>query len=802
MAIKSDMSKAFDRVEWNYVKALLEALGFHSIWVQWIMSAITTVSFTVLINDKAYGNIIPTRGLRQGDPLSPFLFVLCTEGLTHLMNRAENQGLISGIRFSPDGPAIHHLLFADDSLFMCKAVKQEVATIKNIFKVYDEATGQRVNYDKSSITFGINVEEECKGWIQNELGIIKEGGAGSYLGLPECFSGSKVQLLDYIKDRLKDRLSGWFARSLSLGGKEILLKAVALAMPVYAMSCFKLTKTTCKNLTSAMADFWWNALEHKRKTHWVSWEKMCLSKDQGGLGFRDIESFNQALLAKQAWRLLHNPSSLFAKFFKSRYFEQDDFLEADIGVRPSYAWRSIIHGRDLLMKGLRKEVGNGNSLSVWMDPWIYDDGPRLPLLRHFSVNLSLKVADLIDVESRKWNRELLDDLFNQRDVEIILRRNPVVKKEDFWVWMHTKSGDFSVRTGYWLAFQVNKPDLIRESNVQPSTNGLKEQVWSILTAPKIKMFLWRGLCAALPVADQVVHRGMSSDTRCQVCGDEGESINHVLFTCSVARQVWALSGIPTPAQGFQKSSIYANFQSLCELKNNNLIPSEVRQMWPWILWRLWKNRNKLCFEGVTYCPSKSVEKAREDTHEWFLAQSQIHSEESEETRCAKAFSSKWEPPMTDWVKCNIGTSWSCKTKTAGGAWVLRNAAGVVLLHSRRAFSAVQSKNEAQLLCSMWAIEAMHNHHFSSVLFAFEPGDLSSAFIRPKAWPSFSYQISELHHFLEKVGTWNVVEEKSAANKGASLIAKSVVKENRFQSYVAVGHPLWLSLLFVGERVSL
>jgi hypothetical protein len=203
---------------------------------------------------------------------------------------------IHGVSFGPQGPTITHLLFADDSVvFLEESEDNLILSLKNILQDYKLCSGQRINKQKSSIFFGKGCNANLKRGLKATIGISCEALLEKYLGLPTAVGCSKEGVFKNLPERSWGKVKG---QGLSMDGKGTLIKSVLQVVPTYPMGCFQLSKKTCSKLTSIATGFWWGSADGKRKVPWISWDRMCVAKRNGAMGFRNYSVFNQALLTK------------------------------------------------------------------------------------------------------------------------------------------------------------------------------------------------------------------------------------------------------------------------------------------------------------------------------------------------------------------------------------------------------------------------------------------------------------------------------------------------------------------------
>jgi hypothetical protein len=222
------------------------------------MQSIKTVKYRIKVNGEYTEEIVPQRGLRQGDPLSSYLFLICAEGFSSLLHNAEINDSIQGIKVCVATPSITHLLFADDSLILMKADVSNVACLQEILKVYEACSGQKINMEKSSILFSPSTKLIDREQIKQKLQLASETHNERYLGLPVHISHSKLKAFEYIKKKIWTRIQGWKEKLLFMVGKEILVKSIAQAITTYAMSCFDLTKNLYDQVRAMICRYWWS----------------------------------------------------------------------------------------------------------------------------------------------------------------------------------------------------------------------------------------------------------------------------------------------------------------------------------------------------------------------------------------------------------------------------------------------------------------------------------------------------------------------------------------------------------------
>ncbi|OMO52105.1 reverse transcriptase [Corchorus capsularis] len=221
MALKLDLSKAYDRVNWSFLKLLLDKMGFCEFWTTRVMECITSTQFSIVLNGERGDSFTPERGLRQGDPLSPYLFILITEVLSQLITKVIASGDWQGFRINRRCPLLSHLLFADDCLLFSVADERNCDTILNVLTKFRNATGQVINFTKSAVFFSSNTSSECRRLIRDQLGVQDLQMDNKYLGLPTMWGRGKKAALSFIADRIKSKIQGWKSKLLSMAGREV-----------------------------------------------------------------------------------------------------------------------------------------------------------------------------------------------------------------------------------------------------------------------------------------------------------------------------------------------------------------------------------------------------------------------------------------------------------------------------------------------------------------------------------------------------------------------------------------------------
>ncbi|WJZ95322.1 hypothetical protein VitviT2T_014100 [Vitis vinifera] len=469
----------------------MQRMGFGEKWIGWIRWCISTASFSVLVNGSPTGFFRSSKGLRQGDPLSPYLFVLGMEALSSLINRAVRGSFLSGCRIGGRegvGIQVTHLLFADDTLVFCDDSQEQLTFLSWLLMWFEATSRLRINLNKSEILPVGRVENDEL--LAAKLGCKVGSLPSTYLGLPLGAWHKSVKVWDGVEERMRKKLALWKRQFISKGGRITLIRSTLASMPTYLMSLLRMPRVVKLRLEKIQRDFLWGGGALEKRPHLVKWAVVCTHKKMGGLGIRNLSILNRALLCKWSWRYAVERDSYWKLIISSKYGVERGGWNT-CGAKEGHGvglWKEISKESLLLLNNVSFSVGDGKRVRFWKDIWCGNTPlcEAFPSLFDLAGSKDAWVTDYWDPmgEVGGWTPLFLRP-FNNWEVEEVERLLSSIQGkrldadgEDRMLWRGTKNEIFIVKSLY--------KSLDHSCGVSFPGNI----IWSPYVPSKVSFFAW------------------------------------------------------------------------------------------------------------------------------------------------------------------------------------------------------------------------------------------------------------------------------------------------------------------------
>eukprot|EP00253_Pinus_taeda_P023228 PITA_23228 len=610
MMIKLDLSKAYDRLSWTYLGKVLESFGFCRRWIDWIHSLISSPSFSILVNGIPSKTFSASRGLRRGDPLSPFLFILAAEGLGRFIKKEREANKIKGLKLWGNNLCLTHQQFVDDIMLIGEPTVKEVKHLRKILDLFAEASGLEINRDKSCV-FIFNAVDQVKAHLIRLLGFRRGEFPTKYLGNILDFTSKKMKNWQGITDKLSNKVANWAFRTLNIAGRIVLAIFVLQAIPVYPLSIMAAPIGICARIREIIRNFIWRGADQKKKWALASWCQLTERKEKGGLGLRDPKTLNKVLGAKLWWRWLRGGNDLWKIIWKEKYNMPEsavEILKRKDTPRGSSVWDLARLNMDLVEKHSFWEIRGGKEANFWEDKWHQKErlssiqglqqvrdriGRDRPLVRDYWKVNNPEESWRTWVDLTEWDGEFSSDHKAVFRKEVESRKIKARNGRDILRWGNSMKGSFTIKEAYFLTS-------VQSGNKEnPDWRIVWERNWWL----KVSIFIWLASKNKILTWDRIQKKGFIGPSRCCLCNSEGETRNHLLINCPFAKTLW----INTKRSFGKPENAPREFNDVVFQWNKEVFQCKVvRRAWDlisgFILWMIWKERNRRIFQNSAMEP--------------------------------------------------------------------------------------------------------------------------------------------------------------------------------------------------------